>query len=626
MTLQFDFLWLLQTIGLLFWFVLLPGVLIQQIVFRNEFSYAVKAGFSFATGFILFSIFAFMSYLLAWRFEMMLILSSSSNILLGIALAFPRQKKIDAAKTFHKHKTDLRLILYVLAMAVGVALISLYSGWFPRGDAAIHLQVIRSILSEGVVENACYSLPGNPLIPDHVYDTYYVLIVCISCFSGIELSIVWHYLSPLFSFMVPFVLLGLLSELTQNKRLIAFSLTGFFIIAVFYSKIQYGTVFDAMVYPNRVYFWLLLPFAFTMFFRFVSSGNFKTAFAQVLVVAAMLLVHQNGFLFFLAVTSSYLLLGLLLAAHTKAEIKRMLVSVGMVLIFSAPFLYLKLIPNLDYIAKSSSEIWHRHYHFFYLSESLFAFSFKSYYVRGMIASLIFVVLLLLRSKTDIENRKIVLFASAGLLMTFFIVFNPFVVPWLSKIISYVAIIRMLRIPAYFIIAGLAMNMIYLYFLKKFPRINISVRNWILVSASIGLLLTGTAFRMFSGMPDHELPLAANLKNVIPENSTVLSDSLTSTDIAEFMKINALIIQFNGASDLVDMSDSKNDLNHLLRDSIMPGDAFDIIGRHRVDYIVINPDICSPVFRFDEFPQIFETKNNLVGMTVYKVNRNQLLLQ
>jgi len=623
MTLQFDIYWLLQISGLLVWFVILPGLLLQQLFFKNDFSSAVKTGFAFAVGFVLFSIISFIAYFLSLHFNTIFLVCSIVNGFLLAAYIFRMYKRRLSNSIINYAKPDWHLILLMVTLSVSVLFISLFSGWFPRGDAAIHLQVIRNMLSGGIVENAYYSLPGNPLIPDHVYDTYYVLLACISYFSGIELSVVWHYMSPLLSALVPFILYGFLKELTGNRKLIAFSLMCFFIISVFYDRIQYGTVFDSMVYPNRVYFWLMLPVAYAFYFRYIVSGKLLFSVSLALIVAVMMLVHQNGFLFFMMTTTAYMLLSLLFSGRKKKEFIRMVTAAGVVLALSVPVLLMKLIPNLDYIASASSQIWHKHYHFFYLSQDLHAFSLKAYYVKGMILAFLISVFLLFRLKRNNENRTAVLFAAAGLLSTFLVVFNPLVVPWLSKIISYVAIIRMLRIPAYFLFAGLVIGFLYDLILKKFPHINKNRLNIFLMIGAIGMMIFGVFQKTQSGNPHHEQLAVVRLQNVIPENSTVLSDSITSTDMAEFMNINALIIRFNGAADLVDQTLIKKDVNRLLRDTIQFGEAEKIVLKYNINYIVVNPEIWLPPFRFADYPDFFRVVYNKKDFTVYKTTIKQL---
>jgi|GEM_PF-6522871 len=623
MTLQFDIFWLLQISGLLVWFVILPGLLLQQLFFKNDFSSAVKTGFAFAVGFVLFSIISFIAYFLSLHYNTIFLVCSIVNGFLLAAYIFRMYKRRLSNSIINYAKPDWHLILLMVTLSVSVLFISLFSGWFPRGDAAIHLQVIRNMLSGGIVENAYYSLPGNPLIPDHVYDTYYVLLACISYFSGIELSVVWHYMSPLLSALVPFILYGFLKELTGNRKLIAFSLMCFFIISVFYDRIQYGTVFDSMVYPNRVYFWLMLPVAYAFYFRYIVSGKLLFSVSLALIVAVMMLVHQNGFLFFMMTTTAYMLLSLLFSGRKKKEFIRMVTAAGVVLALSVPVLLMKLIPNLDYIASASSQIWHKHYHFFYLSQDLHAFSLKAYYVKGMILAFLISVFLLFRLKRNNENRTAVLFAAAGLLSTFLVVFNPLVVPWLSKIISYVAIIRMLRIPAYFLFAGLVIGFLYDLILKKFPHINKNRLNIFLMIGAIGMMIFGVFQKTQSGNPHHEQLAVVRLQNVIPENSTVLSDSITSTDMAEFMNINALIIRFNGAADLVDQTLIKKDVNRLLRDTIQFGEAEKIVLKYNINYIVVNPEIWLPPFRFADYPDFFRVVYNKKDFTVYKTTIKQL---
>ncbi|HBG71325.1 MAG: hypothetical protein A2W93_01585 [Bacteroidetes bacterium GWF2_43_63] len=620
MIMQFEIGWIMSISALLLWYILLPGMA-MQLLFSRDLPLTAKAGNSFTAGFVLFSIIAFAGYQFGFSFEVIHLIYFIVTPLV-LLIAFFSWRKRNTKRIGSLMSLISPEVIVVLIAAVGGFFVSLYSGWFPRGDAAIHLQVIRNMMSEGVVCNAYYSLPGNPIIPDHAYDTYYVLLVMISRFSGLELSIVWHYLSPVLSFLIPFVLYSLLHSLSASRSVKIFSLISFFFLSLYYWQIQYGSVFDTMVYPNRVYLWLMLPVAFSMLFTYMNTRKLLNVAGAALSVAAMLLVHQNGFLFFVIIATGVLFINVLSRGFSQQDNKKILTVIGLTILVSAPLLWLKLIPNFNYIHESSSQIWHNHYKFFYLSENLFAFSVKSYYKFGMLLALAATFYLLFRSRKADANRLMINFVASGFLAAFLIVFNPFVVPWLSDLISYVAIIRMLRMPMYFLMGGLVLSMIYKYLLNKYPQLFTAWKQR-LAAVLLVLIFTGSVLlKVSAGTSQHELPLVFELKNIIQENSVVLSDPLTSTDIAEFHKIHSLVIQFNGAVDLVDMEDCKRDVDRLLNDSISAGEASAIIGKHDVDFVVVNSSVSEPVFRFENYSDRFSEVFNKNEIKVYRVLTNQ----
>lgn len=624
MILEFEIIWILKIIGLLLWYILMPGFLFQ-ILFLKKSLLIERVGNSFAYGFVLFSILAFAAYLFQLEFVLLHKLFFVINPILLIIVFFQFRK---SRKTFSEIFSRSmfkpgKMTMLILLIAISGFVISLFSGWYPRGDAAIHLQVLRNMMSSDTVANAFYSLQGNPAIPDHAYDSYYVFLAMVSRFSGLELSVVWHYVSPVFAILLPFVLYSLLKSLTKNNTIIASSLIGFFFFAAVYPQIMYGSVYDALVYPNRVYLWLILPIAFLAFFNYLANGSAKNIFATALLVASMLLVHQNGFLFFNIIIAGFAALALLFGKPENVRLKSVFIGLGLVLLISFPLLILKLTANLDYINQSSSVVWHKHYSFVYLTEHIFAFSPKTYYKSGMLLAFLLVVYLVLRLRKLNSERLLILFVASGFFATVLIVFNPFVVPWLSKIISYVAIIRMLRMPMYFILAGLILALIFAWLEKKNRVFEQSKLKMVIliVFASVAFLVA--SIRVLKKNPHHELPLIYELRSIIVENSVVLSDPLTSTDIAEFQKVNTVVIQFNGAADLVDINKEKEDVSYLLNDSIFDKkEAFRILDEYNVDYVVVDYKKNKPAFDFSLQKTIFDEVYNKDSVLVFHYYNKQ----
>ena len=619
MILNFEIFWLVKILGLLLWYILWPGFFLQ-FAFLKKISFLEKLGNAFAFGFAFFSLFAFIAYLIPLTLNTLNVMYLIINVIMLLYFfAYPliTKKKSTLLTVFKKYRWNTTHFI-ILIIAISSFLLSLFSGWYPRGDTAIHLQVIGNLLQHEFITHAYYSLPSNPIIPDHAYDTYYVFIALVAKISGLELSLLWHYFSPLFSFLIPLALFSFLRSMTNDRALIAFSLIAYFVIAALYPLLMYGTVFDAMVYPNRIYLWLILPIAFSMFFRYIKNKDFVYLLACVVIVLSMLLVHQSGFLFFNILLMGTFLLSLLYKGDIGFDRKKMISALSIILLFSVPLLMLKLLPNLNYIAESSSEIWHRHYQFFYLNEYLYAFSVKTYYKSGMLIAFALTLYFLYRLKINQKNRLFVLFSASGFISTFLIVFNPFIVPYLSKLISYVAIIRMLRMPMYFLLLGLILSLLYLYFKMKFSETVFArlKKTALLLFVLFASFIVGD--KLLNSNPHHKLPQIFKLKSIIKENSTIISDPLTSTDIAEFLHIETPVIQFNGAADLVNIDQEKEDVNRLLNEDISFEEVESILMKYQADYLIVAHEYSSPLFPFENYKQMFKAVYNTNELCVYEL--------
>ena len=225
---------------------------------------------------------------------------------------------------------------------------------------------------------------------------------------------------------------------------------------------MYGTVYDALVYPNRFYLWLMMPVILGLTTNLLKDYSKTKLVICALSVVSFLFIHQSGFLFYFIIFG-----GVLLIVLIKKEYKlfrSILILFGLIIITSLPFLLIKLSGNIQFITSSSDQIWHNHYKFFYLTNDFFAFSYSKYFISemwyGIIISLISLFYILI--KKDHTDKFIYYLIIPSFFLPFLIIFNPFLVPYLSKLISYVAIVRMFRIPMYF----LAFAMFLWFIFKK----------------------------------------------------------------------------------------------------------------------------------------------------------------
>ncbi|PLW93122.1 MAG: hypothetical protein C0592_07245 [Marinilabiliales bacterium] len=614
MAVEFNLSDFLILFGFLLIFIIIPGFSLQ-IILRTGSTFFNKIGLSFAFGFACFSLLSLLAYLMSMPFHWMLNLALGVSLLLFLFAIFKLVKEKN--RGIHGLNFGLQEGV-VLIIAVLSFMVSLYSGWMPRGDAAIHLQVIRNMMAETQISHAFYSLPGNPIIPDHAYDSYYVFFALIGRNSTIELSWIWHYLSPWLAFLIPFTIYSFVKQLTDKKSLQLISVLAFFFIVLIYPKIMYGSVLDAVVYPNRVYLWLILPSAFTVFFKFLYERKPLFLWINAALVISLILIHQSGFLFFNITLGMLWLLFLLYKGELPFRKGRLITGLLLIDLLALPVLILKLIPNMSYIAGSSSVVWHQHYSFFYLTDSLFAFSFKTYYVSGMLVAALIVLYGLYRQKKSPEKSLFVLFMSAGFLAAMLIVFNPFIVPFLGKAISYVAIIRMLRIPMYFLILAWLIHEFGLSLGKIMQKKSVFLLKRILLFGTLTLFVMVSAIKINKGTVKHELLPVATVLPYIEDDQGVFTDQLTATDIAVFKQINTPVIQFNGAADLVDIDYEKELVNDVLNDSISIIRVYDILYKAGTDLVVINKEISSPKFDFDQ-SEFFEKLYLDSVFTVYKFN-------
>lgn len=574
---NFNISWMIDISFLLVIYIILPGFILSKIAIKQN-NILINIGESFSFGFLIFSVFVLFGYFFQLNIRLLHFLLILTDFML-IAIYFFKKHNF----VFIKLKKEVIFVLIYIAI-IGF-IISLFSGYYPRGDASIHFQGISSIINSNKFILPKYNLVTDNPIPDHAYDTYYYLIALISIKSGLHHSIVWHYLSPILSLILPFTLYSFLIKIIKNNTLIIFSLLIFVILSLYFPILQQGTVYDALVYPNRIYLWLLLPVSISYLIQYLKSNNNRDIIVSVLLAINLIFIHQNGFLFYLWFLGGIMVLSFILS-YKKYFIK--LISIIFItLIASIPFILLKFNYNKSFINASSANEWIEFYNLYKINDYLYAFPIwlKKYDLLLFFLAIILIVLIIYKCK----NKKYIylkILIVSSFFVPIFIVFNPLIVPFLSKIISFPAIGRMMRMPLYYIVFGFSIYCFYLYLYRKLKY------NKIIKSIFITILLSIITFKLFTIKYDnihHKIPkISSYIRKIVPEKSVILSDALTSSDIVSFLNYKAVIIQFNGAVDLVNSNEQKKLFSYLFGN--YNGNINEIVRllkKYNVNYIILD---------------------------------------
>lgn len=611
MILRFQVLW---PIFLLFWIALLiviPGYLIAYLLWQRRLDSYERVGISFALGYLLFSLYGLLAYLFRLSLEILFWTSFSTTILLGLIISFAHILKRVPAATEAK-KPDWRIGISLVSVALIGALVSFGSGWYPRGDAAIHLQAIRKILSQANITQPIYSLDTKHVICDHAYDTYYLLVATITKRSGLELTVVWHYISGILALLLPFVIYAFLKSLRAGKSLIFASLFFFLLIAILYPRPMYGTVFDALVYPNRVYLWLVLPVAIALAFSYLINGGKAYGVISALIAAFQILIHQNGFLFYYWILGGIFLLGFLLRKYRRMLIKQTAFLLTLTTIVALHLLWLKWPYNQEFVHLATLPVWHQYYSFWYLNEQFYAFDPKGLLRPDMLIGLAIAIIAIyhaLRAQTS-TLPLVEIMLGTSFIIPFLIVYNPIVMPLIASVFSYTSVGRMLRIPLYYLAYGYGMVALF-DGIKGLIKMNRSYRAFkvsiYLAVSGIFLFIAQPGYSVFQQLKfDHQMLPITRMVSYLKPGSLVLSDVLTSTDIVEFADVYTLVLQFNGPVDLVDISAGRQVVDQVLVQALPIETVIQILEREKIDYIVIDKESRLPKGILTAYSASFKT--------------------
>jgi len=630
MTLSFQPLWPVLLFLWTTWLTVLPGYFIAHLTWRNRLNLYEKLGVSFALGFLVFSFLGLLGYLFSLPLDTLFWASSLITLLLGLGVLltciFRRFPVTAKAK-----KLDWKIGMILIIAALLGALISWGSGWYPRGDAAIHLQAIRKIINHAAITQPIYSLDTKPVLWDHAYDTYYLLIALITKHSGLDLAVVWHYLSGVLALLLPFVIYALLKALRASKRLVFNGLVFFLLISMFYPRPMYGTVFDALVYPNRVFLWLLLPIALAFFFRYLTYGKRTDGFTAALVAAFQLLIHQNGFLFYYWILGGVFLIGLMLRRCRRVIVRGTACALGLVTALSLPLLLLKWPYNRVFVRLATLPAqWHTYYEFWSFNKQFYAFDPSMLWHLDMVAGLVIAAVAIYRAirRHPFELPLTEMLLGAGFFVPLLVVFNPVLMPAVAKIFSYTSVGRMLRIPVYYLAYAYGVEVVFAptaKFIKNDRAQRAFKVSGYLIVCSMFLFVATPGYSVFQKLSFyHQLPPIVRVVDHLKPGSLVLSDPLTSTDIVEFADVYTLVMQFNGPVDLVDITAGRRVVDEVFHQTLSLTAVTEILKKEEIDYIVVDKRSGLSEDIGEDYPSLLTTVYYDQNYELYKVDLGEIV--
>lgn len=546
-----QWLWLVKIAAGIALYVVVPGMFVLRFVQPNVTG-THRAALSFALGYVLFANIAIVALPFNASFEVM-------NIAFGVIATAAVIISIPNRSTKFNVRLSESTVFMATAAACGFGL-SLLSGWFPRGDASVHLQSINNLVQDGRVMEARYSLVDHPAIPDQGFNAQHLLVALISRNFGLAPDVTWHYLSPVIALFVPSTVILLVSAVAIEKRLQFYTLTSFLVLAFLFPLIIQGTVFDALVYPNRIYLWIAIPSAMYFLFRYYEHGAAGSIALIVAHVVAFFAVHVEGFLWLVVVTFGVALLAFPFKRtfiHVPAS--RSVVAILAVLLSAAPFLIWRSEANAAFIEKVTNPIWLEHYsawrvhdHFYALNPTRLGWVSVAVGVAALFAFAAYMAVNYYGRTILITERKFVLLLAVSFL-PLLLVFNPILFPTAMGVLGIVPLNRMQRIPLHYFAMGAAFFLVA----PAGKRVRGLAWNY----QYIGTVVVVLSFLLAVGripMPsiDHQVLWTKAFLPYLSRQSLVLADPVTSSDVASMTPATVLSIRFNGAVELRDLSKEK----------------------------------------------------------------------
>ena len=596
-------------------FVYVPGYLLALMVHRKRVDPILLLADVPVFAFVFFSCFALAAYLLAWTWATLVAAYG-----LGAATLALFCWRSGWYRRSDEGPRDPWLFGFTAFISLCLAILSIGTQWVAVGDSAIHLQVLTRMAYRPMVVQPTYSLLSDIPAWDHAYDTYYPLLILFSRATGLHLYELWRLLSAVWMIPLPFALVAFARELSRSRTLAFWVGAMTLLVALLAERMLWGTLVGTLVYPNR-YLLLHLPVALRFAIAALRTGERRAAVTAAVIVAASVLLHQEGILIFGLTLVTY---GLLLAPLGRQKpalrAKRTLLQLAYVAAFALPLIALKWPYSREFIRLATQEQqWQRHYRLWKLSDKLYAFPFPTQepwtvfaisaacIIVGVIGAIRWVEHSRRRSQPPLSAGgardteptglwETGLFASASFLGFLLTRQNVLVMPWLAGVISYVGVTRLIRAGQPILLCAFLAWVSTRTIAWGIQRRGLSAGSSRIIAHGVVALVAVTAFAVFRTKPflstpgaDWTLfqPTLVKIGRLLEPDSVVLSPRVTATHIVEFAPVRVPTIRFNGPVDLVDLDEENRKMTAFFSTDASSQDRVRIAAEYGAEYALLD---------------------------------------
>jgi hypothetical protein len=602
---------LLLAVGAL---IYVPGYLLALIVHRKRVDPIILLADAPVFAFVFFSCFALAAYLLSWTWGTL-----AATYGLGAATLAVFCWRSRWHRRSGEGPRDPGLLGFTALISLCLAILSLGAQWIAGGDSAIHLQVLTRMAHRPIVAQPTYSLLSDIPIWDHAYDTYYPLFIVLRGATGLDLYVLWRLLSALWIVPLPFALVAFARELSRSRTLAFWVGAMTLLVPLFAEPMLRGPVIGSLVYPGR-YLLIHLPVALRFAIAALRTGEQRAAVTAATIIAASVLLHQEGILIFGLTLVTY---GVLLAPLGRQEpalrAKRTLLQLAYVAVFALPLIALKWPYSREFVRLGTQEQqWHRYYSIWMLSDKLYAFPFptqKPWTVFAISAACIIVGVMIasrwverrrhrsrsapaVEGTTDAESTGLwetALFASASFLGPLVTRQNAFVVPWLASAISYVGVNRLVRAGQPMLLCAFLAWVGARTIASGIQQTGMSASRSRIIAHGVIALVAVAAFARFRSEPFRSpgaswtiyQPTLVEIGRLLEPDSIVLAPKKMAANVVEFSPVRVPTFRFNGPVDLVELSEENQQMTVFFSTDVTNEDRVRIAAEYGAKYALLD---------------------------------------
>lgn len=583
-------------------YFLLPGFLIFRTFFFKSFGVTPISAIplSFLTSLILFFPLSILTYIA----EFPILLLPVISLIISLALiTYHTANKSWGSLKIETYKSPSIMILTLLIVITGMLIVfNIQTNM--DGDSLYHLAFVNKLAENTMVtpNDAMFNVDAIPAA--YGYNVWYLPLAGMISVSGVDAPSIWLLLSS-FIIILALLSLGTLAETVFKRAYYALIAMAAFI--TYYGVFSGFFEFQLLPYPDQIARIVLLPTLFALVFIALRKQSKLSIFYIACATIMISFIHLYSALAFALLLGGYALYQFFARENEKAK---QIFLIGVVSLGSALLFTVLKIVGISSFVSGLPTITELRDDGIWISESLFIISPQSH--LDIFRYIILGLLLIMFVYAFMKNREWVksdwfIFIFITSILPFFILFNPYLVTYGSKLVTYTYIHRMWNLISFpLIITALIYVITNLLSSNNSKRALHTIRTHTVFLSSVTILIlivplfTGNYLtharsnivdpqqveEYFNGHPAQTVDIISYINEKLPHKQVIMSDPWTSYRLASLTNNYVVTSLWQHFSPVVDRVERTANANFILSSPDM-GTILRLLEEYGATYFLIN---------------------------------------
>lgn len=640
----------------------IPGYLLTRLLSdRREFSLWERIPMWFCLSLGILTIPGILAYVFHLTFQILLLSFIIITVLLFLLNVLKRSKdqtmENDIFSINAATKNTFLLSAVIILMGGFLIIISRRLGGYLTNDALSYIAFIRKLVENPYISNHTAYYHEIGIDPTYGYNIWHLALALLSNFSRVDPVQLWISLPIILTLVIILSFYAFVKTLFGNKNI---ALICSFLFMLYYGANQGMWIFRTSTYNAGVTNFMLFPIALTFIFKYLRKDKIRYLFLSSLLGFTISTIHPYGFMTFLLSLASFYFFHLLFKRGTDGGIRlRILYVLLLTILLSASYIILRLptlkVVNPYYLQSSYS---HKPFYVEMITQNLYYMNPKilcapQYYIRQpfiprAIYLFAFILTPLLLIHITKSNKNIFLFSN--MIIPPLIMFNPILVPILSKFGGFATVDRMNQLLPFLLVIGFylygmlfgiekfllqkafkigqknlkfyfspTLCIIVLFITLFYPSLNTEFRNLFKENIRFPKHLEEVSNRYISA--------SQYIHDNITESSVFLigADYRFSLFLCAYTKHYVVATHPGNASPAttdIDQSRREETVKDVLDSSVNFEDTMQLLQTYNVEYVVLDSSQIQPkvLSKLESYPEIFNLIFKKNGISIFKVKQ------